>query len=577
MSAPRLSKADYAKLSSAGKAKLAGAAKAVRKVAKRASKPRAVKKPRKSGVRVAKSAPASAGASDSPWHKGLATGAGTLIGGALGGPAGAAIGGAAGKLFSAITGFGDYTIKENSILSGTSPPMFESGQRVNVIEHREFIGDVLGSIAFQNTSFSINPGLFASFPWLAQVAANYEQYHINGMVYEFKSTAGDAVSSTNNAMGTVIMATEYNSLNPAFTSKAEMENYQFCTSAKPSVSFLHPIECAKSESTLTELYMRTGEVPSGADKRFYDFGNFQIATQGMQANGITVGELWVTYSVTLIKPRIPSALSQLPLQDHYSWNADELATVSTGAPLGSGHTALIPKLPTSGSTIASRIISGTVIQLPGYPSQPAPFITDDRFMIFMSVRGPGGTTYTNHISYTLGAAFTEFKGLDQAASSESFLANTTVTNDSWSMRMFYRNSTAGANITDFQLTVSGTMPAGGTENLDLYIIQLNPGTSPLLKPTMGQIGKGVLRVGMKDTSAYRAELKEEASDSDDDEVALRSLARVLRKVMREESKEPIEDFDDGDAPLVLKRSVTKKEIVRVDPPVPETPKKASRK
>lgn len=433
-----------------------------------------------------------------PWHKGLATTGGAALGGLLGGPAGAAIGGIAGKIFSGITGFGDYKIKKNSLLHGSSPPMFANGQRANVIEHREFIGDVVGSVSFQNTSFAINPGLFASYPWLAQVAANYEQYRINGMVYEFKSTAGDAISSTNNALGTVIMATEYNSTNPSFASKAEMENYQFCTSSKPSVSFMHPIECSRGESTLTELYIRTGAVQTGQDKRFSDFGNFQIATQGMQADGITVGELWVTYSVTLLKPRIPNILSELPLMDHYSFTSSEVSSIGGSNPFGTTPSTSVPKLPQPGGTIGTMITSANSIQFPGYPSNPAPFISGDRFMLIYLIRGPGGTTWTTPLTFTLGAAFNAVNLIDKDTTSVFNISATTVTTDSIGIRCIVRNSTVASLATQLIVSVAGTLPSAGTVvNCDLFILSLNEGSTLLEtydRRFKGQ-GKGVIANG----------------------------------------------------------------------------------
>lgn len=38
-------------------------------------------------------------------------------------------------------------------------------------------------------------------------------------MYEYKSTSGDAISSTNNALGTVVMSAEYNVVSPPFSTK----------------------------------------------------------------------------------------------------------------------------------------------------------------------------------------------------------------------------------------------------------------------------------------------------------------------------------------------------------------------
>lgn len=40
------------------------------------------------------------------------------------------------------------------------------------------------------------------------------------MIIEFVSTAGDAIASTNNALGTVCLSTDYNVVNDDFTTMA---------------------------------------------------------------------------------------------------------------------------------------------------------------------------------------------------------------------------------------------------------------------------------------------------------------------------------------------------------------------
>lgn len=291
-----------------------------------------------------------------PWHKGLASEAGSLIGGYFGGPVGASVGRHAGDMFSRVTGFGDYKVRANSLVGmGTDPPVFKSNPRTRntIIRHREFIADITGTTSFTNTSYPINPGLVASLPWGSQIAANFEQYRVRGMVFEFKTTSATAiVSGTNSAMGTVIMCTEYNSLNPGFTSKSAMENHEFCTSSIPSNSFLHPVECARHSTTIENLYIRTGAVPSGADQRMYDLGVFQIATVGMQGSN-TIGELWVTYEIELIKPVLFESAGYESLADHYTLG---VANVSTSAYLG---TSASPPVKSASSNLGTTLTLGT--------------------------------------------------------------------------------------------------------------------------------------------------------------------------------------------------------------------------
>jgi hypothetical protein len=225
--------------------------------------------------------------------------------GDLGSHFGSMLGDAATSAIGRIIGSGDYKVKTNTLMGG-SPPQFDGHV---VVAHREYICDIAtpGDAFTIAQSFSINPLNSNLFPWLSGIAAQFEQYKIRGMLFEFKSNSGDAIASTDTALGTVIMATQYNVEDNAFTSKLSMEQYEYCTSAKPSESVIHMLECAPKTTILEDLYVSDSSNPQ-YDPRFSDFGIFTIATQGQQA-ACTIGELWITYQIEFIKPKMLYALS----------------------------------------------------------------------------------------------------------------------------------------------------------------------------------------------------------------------------------------------------------------------------
>jgi len=152
------------------------------------------------------------------------------------------------------------------------------------------------------------------------VASNFEEYRARGICFHYKSTSAEYSSATGSALGTVSLATNYNVLNPAFSSKQVMENYEGCTSTKPSKNMNHFVEVKRKDTPITPQYIRTGPVPAGGDQRLYDLGVFQIATNGMQAaatNLAVVGELWVSYEFDLLKPRINPQPDGI--WDHFAW------------------------------------------------------------------------------------------------------------------------------------------------------------------------------------------------------------------------------------------------------------------
>jgi len=274
---------------------------------------------------------------------------------------GRSLGGGAASLIRAITGMGDYKVTANSLVPGAlgyeekqdSLPAFGVIGRGTRIQHREFIQDIVSSSvasAFSVTKFAIQPAF--TFPWLSTVASNYQEYKINGMVFEFKSTSSDALNSTNTALGSVVMSTQYNVLQPDPLNKASMEQLEFVTSCKPSLSMLHPLECARGESMMTVLSTRSGPAATGSDLRLYDYANHYVSVSGMQATNVNIGELWVSYDITLLKPRLGSAADM----------ADRYYVAGTG--VDTTHYFGSPRATASTSSDLGTVLTDTTITFP---------------------------------------------------------------------------------------------------------------------------------------------------------------------------------------------------------------------
>jgi len=238
--------------------------------------------------------------------KSLLEGIGESIGGFF--PGFKALGGQLGKganmLLRGITGQGDYKVQANTIMLDTVPAFLNNNS--TRICKKEYLGDIISAasaLTFKSQVFNINPGNSNTFPWLSPIARNWQQYRFHGLVFMFKTMSADALNSVNTALGSIVMATQYNALEEAFTNKQTMENSVFSSSTKPSVSVLHPIECMRSKNVLSDLYIDDPDQDvAGGDPRLYDLGNFTIASVGVQGAGVNLGELWVSYDVELIKP-----------------------------------------------------------------------------------------------------------------------------------------------------------------------------------------------------------------------------------------------------------------------------------
>lgn len=250
--------------------------------------------------------------------KALPKGTFSTLGGAVGGPPGAL----AGAALSKVLGYGDYTVVENNLASSTAKfggevPQFANGNDKTIIRHREYVGPVVSpGTAFTNITYDINPGNANLFPWLAAVARSYQQYRMRGCVFIYKSLTSDYAAS--GGMGQVILATNYNVNDDDYSNTVQMQNSEYAVAAKPSVSTLHPLECATSVRRNDPFYVfdpNSNSTGATVDKRFRDMGKFQIATEGLSTGaGVTIGQLWVSYDVELIKPIIPydTTLASVP-------------------------------------------------------------------------------------------------------------------------------------------------------------------------------------------------------------------------------------------------------------------------
>lgn len=241
---------------------------------------------------------------------------GGLGGGAIGALVGhqnlgSATGTSLGASISKWLGSGDYTVNSNSIVksvkaSGAIPDMHKADQSITV-RHKEFICEVVSNTAFTvQRSFQINPGLPLTFPWLSRIASNYQQYRVKGMVFHYVPTSGNAVSSTNNALGSVMLQTSYRSNDSLPLNKVEVLNEFWSSEAVPSEPFCHPIECNPNENPFNVQYVRSGPPPVGDNQLLYDLGTTHLCVSGQQASNIVLGDLWVTYEIELKKPIIDS-------------------------------------------------------------------------------------------------------------------------------------------------------------------------------------------------------------------------------------------------------------------------------
>ncbi len=199
--------------------------------------------------------------------------------------------------------------------------VFQNRQsRVTRISHRESLGPVTATSAAFAVLFNlpINPALPTSFPWLSNIAAQYETYaptrragkRKGARVHSIRYCYEQRTAST--TTGTVVMATNYDSAEGPFTSLTQAENYRGASVTSPWINACHEIE-VDAMRDINRHYCRAGAPPSGTDIRLYDVGNFQLIVSGVTAVAgypAQIGELYVEYDIDFYDPRVPVPLGQ---------------------------------------------------------------------------------------------------------------------------------------------------------------------------------------------------------------------------------------------------------------------------
>lgn len=216
--------------------------------------------------------------------------------------------GAGNKLANTIATFTGRGAYKKSSARSFSTARNETGALT--VKRCEYIQDITGFNVFTNTNWVLNPGNPTLFPWLSQIAQNYDEYQFNQLVFEYRSVT--AVLSSTATIGTVIMTCNYNVTAPNFTQKQPMMEYDSARSCNINENLFFGVECdprKNSGSGIMDITTSTNvhDVSFGQDPKTYFLGNMQIAIVGTPATG-QVGELWVHYNVTLRKPRMYSTL-----------------------------------------------------------------------------------------------------------------------------------------------------------------------------------------------------------------------------------------------------------------------------
>ena len=329
------------------------------------------------------------------------------------------------------------------------------------ISHREYLGDVLVSAtpgAFKNDSlYSLNPGQSQTFPWLSTIAGNYLEYMIHNLAFLFVSTSATALNSTNTQLGIVAMRAQYDPTFAADTSLIQMENAFDCHKANPSVTQTY--HCGGIKGGLRTV--RTGAQPSNTDLRMYDEGFMQIATQGMQAAGTNIGQLWVVYDIELVKEvYVQGQVGNTIRSAHY-----RSSTFSPSSPLG-----LAGSIPAQGTDFIGLTVTNTTITFPNTIS------TGDYYITVQWVGSIAGNYTAPSLTLTNCAASTPNAIWGSGASTTQSAPENGAACTSCMMGFQISVNAPGSLAASVVFGTGGVFPTGAS-SVNTYVVQCNPLTN----------------------------------------------------------------------------------------------------
>lgn len=326
-----------------------------------------------------------------------------------------------------------------------------------VFEHTEYLQDVLtpapsgGVTAFDIQRIRMNPGQRSFMPWGSTDANQFIHYRLHNVSFIYHSTSGDALNSTNTALGLVLMRCVYDPTLPTDTAQVQMQNASGTVTGKPSQTFA--LHC--SQLTGRELTVNGGAQPAGTDLRFYDEAFFEIATVGMQAQ-MNIGKLYISYSVEYDEPQyIQGQIGQTIYSAHY-----RNSTFTNAAPLGNGTAFTV-----QGTDYIGMTATGTTIVFPNT-------VSTGEYMVFVAWVGTAAAITYPAVTITNGS-LVNIWGTAQVNSLAGInLPSAGAT--SGQCGTVYNVSINAPGNTQCTLTFggAGTLPTSGTQ-VDFYVTQVN--------------------------------------------------------------------------------------------------------
>jgi len=163
------------------------------------------------------------------------------------------------------------------------------------IKRTEFLETLFTQTSFAPIVYMLQPASIDNFPWLSQIAQNFEQYIWKSVKFKLKTSTASLLPGKN------IFATQHDMADANFSSYYEMKNYN----GAESVSVWHDARhnCMLRGSNWMKKYFTKTDIEVATAGQLYTPAKFSIAP-ALNATSTELGDLYVEYDIELFNPKM---------------------------------------------------------------------------------------------------------------------------------------------------------------------------------------------------------------------------------------------------------------------------------
>jgi hypothetical protein len=211
-----------------------------------------------------------------------------------------------------------------AISARSTAPKISNTPKMTRVIHRELVQTISGSTTFNADSFSLNPGLPGTFPWLSSIAGSFEQYRFNRLSFHYVTRAPTSY------IGSILLAPEYDALDSPPSSEVEASQMLGAVEDSPWKEQIMTFNVSDMFPMGPRKYIRTGVISGSSDLKTYDAGQLFVCEISC-ADTSAIGKLWVEYDVELHIPQNPNTATANNLGSASSYSLITSAqSLSTG-------------------------------------------------------------------------------------------------------------------------------------------------------------------------------------------------------------------------------------------------------